>query len=192
MTRMPTAHATSGSSHTSNLFSRATGLSWWNDMMKQISSVMTQNRIMKNALVGDYSKLGEHDRALMGYLNISEDMAQRFAQQFEKHGLKERGIYGANVSKWDDEFAARAYAAALAKDVDRTIVTKGVSDTPLWMKTNTGKMIMQFKGFGMASHQRCLSLAYRNAHIGLPSSRCLHSHRHDGGLPEAARKGPTR
>lgn len=145
-------------SNTTNAFSKATGLSWWNDTMKSMASVMTQNRILKNALVKDFSKLPERERAYMAYLGIDERMADRIAGQFEKHGIEEEGIYGANVSKWDNDAAdaVRAYAAALNKDVDRTIVTKGVSDTPLWMKTNWGKLIMQFKSFGLASNQRVL------------------------------------
>lgn len=92
----------------------------------------------------------------MAYLGIDEQMAQRIAEQFEKHGMQEDGIYGANVSQWDDALAARAWAAALNKDVDRTIVSPGVADRPLWMRTNWGKLIMQFRSFMLASHQRVL------------------------------------
>lgn len=141
-------------SNASNVFTKATGLGWWNDTMKTVASVMTQNRMMRNAL--DWKKAGQREQAYMAFLGIDEDMASRIAKQFEKHGIQEDGIYGANVEDWDDELAARAWGAALNKDVDRTIVTKGVADTPLWMKTNWGKLIMQFKSFGMASHQRVL------------------------------------
>jgi hypothetical protein len=141
-------------SNASNVFTKATGLSWWNDTMKTIASVMTQNRVLRNA--ENYANIGERERAYMAYLGISDGTAELIAQQFQKHGMKENGIYGANVGAWDEPIAQRAYAAALAKDVDRTIVTKGVADTPLWMKTNWGKLIMQFKSFGLASHQRVL------------------------------------
>jgi hypothetical protein len=141
-------------SNATNAFSKATGLAWWNDTMKMMASVMTQNRILKNAT--DWGKAGERERAYMAFLGLNEDMAQRIAKQFEKHGVEENGIRGANISQWDDDLARRAYGAALAKDVDRTIITKGVADTPLWMKTNWGKLIMQFKSFGLASHQRVL------------------------------------
>lgn len=141
-------------SNTSNAFSKATGLAWWNDTMKSIASVMTQNRMMRNAL--DWNGAGKTERAYMAMLGIDEDMAQRIAAQFRKYGIEEDGIYGANVGRWDDDLAVRAWAAALNKDVDRTIIQKGVADTPLWMKTNWGKLIMQFKSFGLASHQRVL------------------------------------
>jgi hypothetical protein len=141
-------------SNSSNVFSKATGLSYWNDMMTTMAAVMTQNRMMRNAL--DWTKAGKREQAYMAYLGVDETMAQRIASQFEKHGTQEKGIYGANVSAWDDESAARAWGAALAKDTGRTIIQKGVSDTPLWMKSNWGRLIMQFKSFGLASHQRVL------------------------------------
>lgn len=141
-------------SNASNLFSKATGLSWWNDTMKTMASVMTQNRMMRNAL--NWSKMDKAERAYMAYLGIDENMGQRIAAQFKAHGVTEKGIHGANAQAWDDEAARRAWAAALAKDVDRTIITKGVTDTPLWMKSNWGRLIMQFKSFGLASHQRVL------------------------------------
>jgi hypothetical protein len=141
-------------SNTSNVFSKATGLGWWNDTLKTMASVMTQNRMMGNAL--NWSGADKAEKAYMAYLGINEDMAQRIAAQFKKHGMQEDGIYGANVGAWDDEIAARAWAAALNKDVDRTIISPGVADRPLWMRTNWGKLIMQFKSFSLASHQRVL------------------------------------
>lgn len=141
-------------SNASNAFSRATGLGWWNDTLKSVSSVMTQNRMMRNAL--DWNGADKYEKAYMAYLGIDEDMAQRVSAQFRKHGIEEDGIYGANVSQWDDEAAARAWGAALNKDVDRTIITKGVADQPLWTRTNVGKLVTQFKSFGLASHQRVL------------------------------------
>jgi hypothetical protein len=141
-------------SNASNIFTKATGLGWWNDTMKTMASVMTQNRMARNAM--NWGAADAREKAYMAYLGINEDMAERIAKQLRTHGLEEEGIFGANVGDWDDDIAARAWAAALNKDVDRTIITKGVADTPLWMKTNWGKLIMQFKSFGLASHQRVL------------------------------------
>ena len=141
-------------SNTSNIFSKATGLGYWNDTMKSIASVMTQNRMMRNAL--NWNGAGDSERAYMAFLGIDEGMAQRIASQFRKYGIEEEGIFGANASMWDDAAAQRVWASALNKDVDRTIITKGVADTPLWTKTNWGRLIFQFKSFGLASHQRVL------------------------------------
>lgn len=164
-----------------NIFTRATGLGWWNDTMKSMASVMTQNRMARNIIKAtddlrheavkaargadtasvltkraDYKRISERERAYLAYLGIDEHMAASIAKQIEEHGVEEKGIWGVNVSKWTDDAAARAWAAALNKDVDRTIVTKGVADVPLWTKTNWGRLIMQFKSFGLASNQRVL------------------------------------
>lgn len=137
-----------------SVFTKATGIGWWTDTMNTIASVMTQNRILRNAT--DWSGMDKYEKAYMGFVGIDEDMAQRVAAQFKKYGTQEKGIYGADVSRWDDAEAVRAYGAALNKDVDRTIIKPGMGDKPLWMKTNTGRLIMQFKSFGLASHQRVL------------------------------------
>lgn len=137
-----------------NVFTKATGIGWWTDQMNTVASVMTQNRIIKNAL--DWKSMDKFEKAYMGFVGLDEDMAERVAAQFKKYGTQEQGIYGADVSRWDDAEAVRAYGAALNKDVDRTIIKPGMGDKPLWMKTNTGRMIMQFKTFGLASHQRVL------------------------------------
>ncbi|MDW9356253.1 hypothetical protein GOA97_19465 [Sinorhizobium meliloti] len=141
-------------SNTSNLFTRATGLGYWNDMMRTIVSVMSQNRMARNAM--NWRRAPKEERAYMALLGIDEDMADRIAAQLEIHGIEEEGIYGANVADWDDEWAARTWAAALNKDADRTVIVKGVADNPLWMKTNIGKLFFQFKAFSLAAHQRVL------------------------------------
>lgn len=136
-------------------FSKLTGLGWWNDTVKGISSIMTQNRILRNA-GKKYAELDQYEKAYMGFIGIDENMAGRINRQFAKHGGKDGSALVANTSAWDDRVAADVYAAALNKDTDRTIVTKSVADQPLWTRTNTGKLIFQFKSFGLASHQRVL------------------------------------
>ncbi len=142
----------------SSTFSKLTGLAWFNDTMRMMSSVMTQNRMMKNIVesAGDYSKLDPYERAYMGFVGINENMASRMLEQYNRFGLEEQGIKAANALQWDDEFAKRTWAAALNKDVDRTIIIPGKGDLPLWTKTNTGRLISQFKSFGLAANQRVL------------------------------------
>ncbi|MEI2387632.1 hypothetical protein, partial [Breoghania sp. JC706] len=141
-------------SNSSNVFSRLTFLGAWNDTMKTMAAVMTQNRIMRNALRP--GAMSREERAYMAYLGFDDGMMRRIAAQFRTHGVREKNVYGANVEAWDDDIARRAFAAALNKDVDRTIVTKGVADTPLWTHSNWGKVVTQFQSFALASHQRVL------------------------------------
>jgi tetratricopeptide (TPR) repeat protein len=152
-------------------FSKLTFLDRWNDMNKSIVAVMTGNKVSRLLLsnidevpdkwgvVGkqvNFAGLSKHERGYLGKLGIDEAMGTRIADQIQRHGLQENGVWGLNVRAWTDKDAKRAIAAALNKEVDGVVVTPGVADRPLWARSNTGKMIMQFKSFGLAAHQRLL------------------------------------
>lgn len=154
--------------NTANGFSRLNGLVYWNDFQKSFASVITQNRVLRGA--GDYARLNKREKAYLAYLGIDESMAERIAKQFDAHGtLEDGGIRVANTDDWDDEIARRTYRAAVNKDVDSTIVTKGVGDVPLFMNTPTGRLFMQFKSFAIASHQRALMRGLQERPMGFVS-----------------------
>jgi hypothetical protein len=77
-------------------------------------------------------------------------------KQLEIHGTKERNLHVANTDKWTNTDAVRLFRNALNQDVDRTIVTKTAGDVPLFMNTELGKAIGQFKSFAFASTQQVL------------------------------------
>lgn len=150
-------------------FSRLNGLVYWNDFQKSFASVITQNRVLKG--VGNYNGLGKREKAYLAYLGIDADMAKRIAEQFAKHGtIEDGGIRVAHTDDWDTtdaaQIAKRTYRAAINKDVDSTIVTKGVGDVPLFMHTPTGRLLTQFKSFAIASHQRALMRGLQERPMG--------------------------
>lgn len=141
--------------NTASVFSRLNGLVFWNDFQKSFASVLTQSRILRGST--DYAKLDKRERAYLAYLGIDGGMAERIARQFQRHGSTEDGnVRVAGSDDWDDLEARRIYRAAINKDVDTTIVTRGVGDVPLFMHTPTGRLVGQFKSFALASHQRML------------------------------------
>lgn len=136
-------------------FSKLNMLTYWNDFQKSFASIVTQNRVLRN--VGGMSGLGKREKAYMAYLGIDEGMAERIARQFDRHGsIETGGVRVAGTERWDDEWARRVYRAAINKDIDTTIVTKGIADVPLFMNTPMGRLVGQFKSFALASHQRML------------------------------------
>lgn len=135
-------------SNGAKLGSKWNGLVYWTDGMKAISSVLSQNRILEAAVSG------RKDTRLLAYLGIDGDMANRVAKQFAEHGDDLDGVKVANTEKWTDPDAVRAYRAAVSKDVDSIIVTKSVGDVPLFANTPTGKLILQFRNYTFAAHQR--------------------------------------
>jgi hypothetical protein len=137
-----------------NVASRWNGIRLLTDMQKSIAAVMTQNRILRGS--AQFAEVAEKERAYLAYLGIDQSMAERIARQFAEHGETVDKVRVANHEKWTDEVAARTYRAAMSKDVDSIITTKGVADTPLFANTPTGRAMLQFKSFALASHQRVL------------------------------------
>jgi hypothetical protein len=137
-----------------NFASKWNGIRMWTDMMKSVASVMTQNRILQN--VEGFAKINGKEKSYLAYLGIDESMADRIAKQFTAHGENIDGVRVANTEAWTDRVAMRTYRAAMNKDVDSIIVQKGVADIPLFANTPTGKALLQFKSFALASHQRIL------------------------------------
>jgi len=144
-------------------FSRMTGLLHWDDFQKTLASRMIQNRILANAekaAQSGFASLPAKERAYMGYLGIDEQRAEDLGRFFTSHGQTLDGVKVANTEAWgDDAIAAagrRAFRAAINKDVDSIIVTKGVGDMPLFASTPVGRALLQFKSFAIASNQRVL------------------------------------
>jgi hypothetical protein len=134
--------------------SRWNGIRMLTDMQKSIASVMTQNRVLQN--VEAYGKIKQDEKRYLAYVGIDQSMAERIAKQFAEHGETVEGVRVAKTDRWTDEVARRTYRAAINKDVDSIITTKGVADTPLFANTPTGRAMLQFKSFALASHQRVL------------------------------------
>jgi hypothetical protein len=137
-----------------NVASKWNGIRLWTDGMKAIASVMTQNRILANA--ERFATIRPRERAYMAYLGLDQSTAERVAAQFAAHGQTLDGVRVANTESWTDAVAVRAYRAAINKDVDSIIVQKSVADVPLFASTPTGRMLLQFKSFALASHQKVL------------------------------------
>jgi hypothetical protein len=137
-----------------NVASKWNGIRLLTDMQKSIASVMTQNRLLEAST--RFPEVSARDSRYLAYLGIDQSMAERIAKQFAEHGETVEKVHVANTEKWTDEVARRTYRAAINKDVDSIITTKGVADTPLFANTPTGRAMLQFKSFALASHQRVL------------------------------------
>jgi hypothetical protein len=151
-------------------FSKATLMPLWNDFQKLMTSAIVQNRVLKGST--NYAKLGKKERAYLAFLDIDEDMARRIAGQFDKHGMVEDGIRIANSDHWEDTVAQRAWRAAIRKEADATIVTRGIADVPKSMHgIPLVRAMLQFKSFSLASHQRAFMRGLQGAELGTDGGR---------------------
>lgn len=137
------------------LMSKVNLMPLWNDANKAFSSVMSQQRMIK--AITKYNNLNEKETAYLGYLGIGRDNYDIIAKELNKNSYKENGLFVANTEKWNNPQAVRIYRNALNIDVDSTIVTVGAGDLPLWMQTEAGKVIGQFKSFAFGATQQVLA-----------------------------------
>jgi hypothetical protein len=143
----------------------------WNAAVKQWSGAITMTNILRSAKA---VKGGTADAAIIRKLaqsSIDDETAGVIAEQFAKHGSQDRGVWLPNTTAWDIEEprvrrALEAFRAAVVRDVDRIIITPG-QDKPLWMSTELGKMIGQFKSFGVASVQRTMIAGLQERDAGV-------------------------
>lgn len=131
-------------------------MSRWTEMAKSMASVTIGSRIIEDSIRWTKGSLPEKWKTALSSSGINQDMARRISNQFEKHGEKTKHNFMANTAKWEDEAAVDAFGAALNKDINITIVTPGLGDTPLWMSTELGSTFAQFKKFAISATQRML------------------------------------
>jgi len=153
--------------NTARGFSKLNGMGYWNDFQKSFASVLTQARVLRGSV--DFANAKPREKAYLAFLGIDEDMAARIAKEFDAHGETIDGVRVANTDEWTDDLARRTYRAAINKDVDSNIVTKGVGDTPLFSHTPVGRAVLQFKSFALASHQRAFIRGMQESPAGVVS-----------------------
>lgn len=139
-----------------NSFATLTLINPWNVALKSATSALAGTRILKTArAVATGRNVKQADVEKLARAGISKSMAERIARQAD-HWQTESGITLANSQAWTDAEAIDAFRNALLTDVDRTIITPGAGDAPLWTSAGWGKTIFQFKRFSAASTQRIL------------------------------------
>lgn len=127
----------------------------WNAGMKQFSGLVTMTNVLRAAERVAAGKPEKGDIRKLAASGIDADLAERIAKEFQAHGSKSNGVWLAQTGDWADRGAIEAFRAAVVRDVDRTIVTPG-QDKPLWMSTELGKTVGQFKSFAVSSMQKTM------------------------------------
>ncbi len=123
-------------------------LDTWTGGIKQLHAVVMQNRIFNDLEKGIYDKR-------LGRLGISKENADAMYQQVRKHGRKKNDVWITNSGNWDSPDLAQMYGAAMRKESDRVIVIPG-QEKPLFMSSEMGTIIGQFRSFTFSSTQRVL------------------------------------
>jgi hypothetical protein len=129
-------------------FSSINLMNQWTGGIKQLHAVVTQTRIIDDLKKGIYDKR-------LGQLGISEADAKNILAQITKYGEKMDGVWVVKSKDWDNQALAQMWGAALRKESDRVIIMPG-QEKPLFMSSELGKTIFQFRTFMFSATQRVL------------------------------------
>ncbi|QGH62739.1 hypothetical protein [Serratia proteamaculans] len=133
-----------GMERVTDVFGKLTLMGHFDDMNKSVNGMITSDSILSGAAAA--KKLAK--------LGVNPNMAGRIRSEFQKHGEVIDGWHIGNFEKWDDQHVAGVFQSAVLKDVNNTVITPGIGDTPLWASTSLGKTVFQFKSFATASYNR--------------------------------------
>ena len=125
----------------------------WNATLKQLSGLVVMTRVLNASERVAAGTASADDLRRLAASGIDADMATRIAGQYAKHGDAQGGVLLAKAGDWEDASAMESFRAAVVREVDKTIVTPG-QDKPLWMSTELGKTVGQFKSFGISAMQK--------------------------------------
>ncbi|ATF53818.1 hypothetical protein [Morganella morganii] len=141
----------------SQKFGNFTLMNQYTDTMKMWSGLITQSKVLNaaNAVAGG-KKLSKKEITKLAHIGIDESMLHRIADQYSRHGEDLDGLLTGHSHLWDDRVVREAFQNAILKDVRTTVITPGIGDTPLMMSSELGKIVMQFKTFFFATHNRAL------------------------------------
>lgn len=148
----------------SDAFGRMTLMTQWNAALKQFSGVITQDRILAAVVDVADGKASKSTIKRLAASGIGKEQAEAIAIQFRKYG-DSGDLNLSNGQLWDDKETLETFRNAVLKDVDRTVITPGEGEKPLWTSSEQGKMIFQFKSFAATAHNKILvaDLQYRDA-----------------------------
>lgn len=89
--------------------------------------------------------------------NVDTALSKRIWAEFNKPdgGATIDGTMLPNTGNWTDDRAKMHFIAAITRDVERAVITPG-AEKPLWLSTNAGGVLGQFKTFSVASGNKLL------------------------------------
>ena len=143
-----------GIQYATDNFGRVNLMDYWTTGVKQLHAVTMQNSVIDGLLKGQVDKR-------LARLGIDDGNAQAMAAELKKHATKVDGVWLSNARNWDSPELERLWGAAIRKESDRVIVVPG-QEKPLFMSTELGKTIFQFRSFMFASTQRMTIAALQN------------------------------
>jgi hypothetical protein len=133
----------------------------WTNMMKTIASQSVLSEFVRIAGKAARGTISPDELARLSRGHIPVDAAIEIFQQITREGgtgmINPKGKVLLGIESWNSPRAPelrRLLRNLIIEDVERAIVTPGVGDVPLFLKTHTGMLLGQFKSFGFSIGQK--------------------------------------
>lgn len=134
---------------------------YWTQGGKMLTSAIANAKLMESLeKVATGNGLIRYDEAVnfLAQNGITGNLPQDIWKEVLENGGggKVNGVWWPNTESWKSGANVQAYRAALAREVNNTIVSPGV-EKPLFADANiAGRMLYQFKSFGMSATPKIL------------------------------------
>lgn len=140
-----------------NKMSNVNLINQWNDVWQRVSYNGINFRIVNNA--DDFFKKGKlnaREEEWMNFVGLGKNDRIEIRKQLEKHGEIINNNHVPNIDKWTNNKIKNKFIAAIGKETDRTIITKGVTDIPRFGNTLLGKVMFQWQNFNFAFNNKVI------------------------------------
>ena len=140
-------------------------MSPFNQIVKKHMSGMITTRILEECENWANGTITKANILKLSQSGIDEAIARKIFNEYVEHGWGVNAKNNSakikynrfdNSSKWIDQDVANIFNLARQNDINIGIITPSLGDTPLWMSTQLGGVLAQFKKFSMGMHQRLL------------------------------------
>jgi hypothetical protein len=148
-----------------NKMSNVNLINQWNDMWQTANTLGVRFRIVNNIMdQARGKKITAKEREWLNFVGLSDTKMNRMFKQIEAHGKKDpNGDIIPVIDNWADKDLANAFKAAVGKEIDRTVITKGATDIPRFGNTLPGKIIFQWQNFNFAFNNKVIISALQDA-----------------------------
>ncbi len=146
-----TSHLLDQGARVTNVIS---GMDHINQMLQLAAAKTAMQRMVNHA----FDARMPNARRLLS-MGLSEDDANRIFKQIRKHATTDKGMLGRtyrkmNLDDWDDQWAAAKLTISVDKWSRRVIQENDIGQLSMWMTSDLGRTLLQFRAFNIASWEK--------------------------------------
>lgn len=139
-------------------------------------------RMTGRAMVTKFANIARGGKKLsakrMRHLGLTDEMGDRVSAMLREHASLQEGMLGRkvrriNIDDWTDQDAAAAFVNAIDRTSRRIIQENDIGNLSMWMTSDFGKSMIQFRSFATVAWQKQLLAGVHHRDMATLSSWLL-------------------